>query len=793
MKKMQRSLALLLCAAMLMSLLGCQTQPDTPETTETTQAPTETDPPVTEPEELTAYRDAIAAVDAASSLSMRISTSKTTTIANETYEISSRQILLCSGLGTDQVRYQSEEAVSYSNLASLTYDEVYTDGVLYLNVNDNTYFSGEYTAEEMTQWYLPAVLVNPDLYGDISIEGQVLTFTQPTAPEEWAIPEEAEFIQASGTVTLSASGELQKSSYSITYTYGSADISLKVEAYVNLEALTIDAPADTDRYTPLQCLEAVYVTTNAVGAIAQAKTYYTFSLESLYCQAAGVLRNISSSTNSYNKDEFLLKYEKSAYVRDYSAYQIYEYDLEESYIDGVYSYAEDGGDPVTVSNVTAELVQSLYSADLTSEVVNYKYWQDAVGTDLGSLYLIELTLTDDFGLDMEDSICSDLWDDPDFLDDLSDSYENVELTAYIGIDKFSGIITAAGYYYEGLHTVNGREYVLTYQIDRSVQAPALGAYKEITGEMAPETEPENKATPLFYHVTGADGQEMWLFGTIHVGDNRTGYLPQEIYDALLSSDALAIECDTATFEEQSEEDEELQDAVSDAYYYSDGTTIQDHIDPEIYEAALKFMKATGSYNMNSEYLKPYLWYNLIDNFYLSQGQELTSDQGVEERLTKLAEENDIPLLEVESVIFQINMITSYSDELQELLLTEVMAYSGQSSWESTMELYELWCAGDEAALLERLADDEDMEFDPSELTEEELAEYEKYKDLIEEYNQAMSYDRNDGMLDVLIGYLESGDTVFVAVGLAHLLNNVNGLVEALRSAGYTVELVEYSK
>ena len=73
-----------------------------------------------------------------------------------------------------------------------------------------------------------------------------------------------------------------------------------------------------------------------------------------------------------------------------------------------------------------------------------------------------------------------------------------------------------------------------------------------------------------------------------------------------------------------------------------------------------------------------------------------------------------------------------------------------------------------------------------------MAEYEEQKELIDEYNTAMSYDRNDGMLEVAIEYLESGDVVFYAVGLAHLLNDYNGLVDTLREAGYTVELVPYA-
>ena len=48
------------------------------------------------------------------------------------------------------------------------------------------------------------------------------------------------------------------------------------------------------------------------------------------------------------------------------------------------------------------------------------------------------------------------------------------------------------------------------------------------------------------------------------------------------------------------------------------------------------------------------------------------------------------------------------------------------------------------------------------------------------------------MLKAAINYLESGETIFYAVGLAHLLDDVNGLVDALRNAGYTVELVQYA-
>ena len=87
-----------------------------------------------------------------------------------------------------------------------------------------------------------------------------------------------------------------------------------------------------------------------------------------------------------------------------------------------------------------------------------------------------------------------------------------------------------------------------------------------------------------------------------------------------------------------------------------------------------------------------------------------------------------------------------------------------------------------------------MEYEKDDVFGKELAaitEYEAYKPLIEEYEKTIGYDRNIGMLEVAKKYLESGDKVFYAVGLAHLLDAGNGLVDALREADYTVELVVY--
>ena len=200
------------------------------------------------------------------------------------------------------------------------------------------------------------------------------------------------------------------------------------------------------------------------------------------------------------------------------------------------------------------------------------------------------------------------------------------------------------------------------------------------------------------------------------------------------------------------------------------------------------LKASGNYNANAEYMKPFLWEQSISNFYLQLGYQLVSEKGMDNRLLKLAREQNKEIRDIESGLAQLQMLAGYSEELQELLLEDSLEYTSAEYCAGVEELYELWCAGDEAALREELSSTVDTES----MTDEELAEYEDQKALIDEYNKAMSLDRNEGMLKVAIDYLESGETIFYAVGLAHLLDDVNGLVDALRDAGYTVELVQYA-
>ncbi len=791
---MKKLTALVLCFALLLSMVAC------------THTPTEhTDDPTTAPTESPAksiYTQARDTLDSLSDITLDLLITTLITVDGDEFSEQSIQTLTYKAKGTEDAVIVMEETPEYSihnnesdsedeEAEPIQYTEIWHKDTIYAQL-DNTYrYRGSADASTAASRYTPVVLLNPDLYNSITLEtsenGTLVHFSDPVAGESWALPQDAKLVEATGSALINTSGNLAEMNYIITYTYGPSQVNLTVQSKPLDVSKDVTVPADPDAYTSISHIDALRLSMSTLAMLMQSDSLTLHSIESLVCEAAGIAQNLSTETNLHGrKENTVAKFDSSIYFMDYSTMESEEYRQEDTYIDGKVTTVVNNGLPSTNSNLSWEDVRA-YAAELMVEgLLEIDHWQDVTATDLGSICLLEYQLNDNFGNTMQNYISEMLWQDPSFLINMASKYENSEVNGYLSIDKYTGLPVAAGYYYKGVHTIEGNDYEMTLQLDQSIEAPAKGAYHAITDQLLPEEEPENKATPLFYHVTGKDGQQMWLFGTIHIGDERTAYLPNEIRDAFVNSDALALECNTEQFEKQLEKDDKLAEQVSDLYFYTTGIeAVKLSLSADDYAYAQKLLKAVGGNNSNMPYAKPYLWSDAIEHFYLRQGYQLHSDQGVEERLLDWAEELDKDVLEIESVLAQMQMTSGFSKELQMLMLEDIMQYDAQKYWEESMELYEMWCAGDENTLREEIAN----EWDSMELTEEELAEY---KPLLDEYDKGMNFDRNEDMLDAAVDYLESGKVIFYAVGLAHLLDDTNGLVDALQEAGYTVERVNFA-
>lgn len=772
--KMKKGLALVLS---LLLLLGCSACGKEPEPT----APPTTVPVTTAgPTAQELYSEARAMVDDAADLTLRVTVETQTQVGGETFTQMSNQVVNYAGRGTEEEKSLLTEVVSYGDVYMVTYEEIFADGKVYMLVDGTYRLAGEdadYPAQQV-----PAVLLDAALYADMEAEetsvGTTITFDGASEAEGWAMPEGAEFENASGTVTLSTGGELRKSEYTITYRYGSTRVTETTSVSVDLEITEIPVPVMED-YTMLTDIETVRLSEQVCGNAVQSQTISSSMTETITSQAAGVVRSSTTAMDLYGHEELTAKVSTNVSLVNYTTGQSDSYTQEETFRDGVYTVSEDGGEAVQEPSVDEGVFREYCGDSLLTSMMVFDYWQDAKITSVGDLYYIECTYTEELGQELRGTICQTLFTDPAFLDNYATESSNLGATGYFAMDKYTGLPTAAGYAYAGSDVIDGQSYALAMQCDQTYNTPNLSVYKTLTGELLPETAPEQQATPLLYHVTGADGQEMYLMGTIHVGDERTAFLPQQVYDAFAACDALAVEFDIQAFEEQAKTDAQLQAMVAASYYYTDGTTAADHCDAELLEKALPFMKATGSYNANLMVMKPSLWANSLENFYLRQGYKLMSEKGMDNRLLDLAKEQGKEIRDIESAQLQMEMMGGYSDGVQQQLLDTAISYEPCEYWLEVEKLYEQWCRGDEAELRQVLSDESDLE----EMTEEE-------KLLYDEYQQAMVIDRNEGMLSVAKDYLESGDKVFYAVGLAHLLQE-NGLVDTLRDAGYTVEQVRY--
>ena len=802
MKRYNPLISLLLAFVMVFSLAACGKETPT-ETTATTTATTE--PPATEPAEPGAadiYNEARKALDAAANISLSIDTAVYTTVAGSQFSESSAQTLTYQAIGTETAAILSEEEISFGthlekkdeDAEPVKYKEIWVGGNVYAELDETYFTTTAMDAETAKTRYIPVVILDASLYSTSTAQsaegGTRIQFSDATAAETWAIPEGAELIEASGSALISGEGALAEMTYNISYTYGTADIRMEVTSKPLAEAKTVAAPENTASYTAVEVTDALYLYGTAKERFTQADTFSTDGGGSIWSEAIGVYLGVGqTNTVSTNHNENVLKSETTIHVTDYTTGETYDQDLESIYQNGKLTTTVDNGLPSSASVTWEDTIVDIWDEmDDDFSYLSPDYWQEVKSTLFGNLLLLEFTLNDNFGNTQQNDICTALLGSASALMEMASEYKNTKLNGYLSIDLYTGLPVAMGYEYEGVHTIEGTQYATSKQEDNSYLAPDKGTYHEITEKFPQEAKPENTPTPLFYKVTGADGQQMWLFGTMHVGDSSFGYLPTEIHDAFTASDALVVETDVWAFRDQFKADEKLQEQISNCYYYDGKDNLETYLSEEEYAYLVQLLKATGNYNINTPYMKAAVVADLLSNSFMQLGYQLDDNYGVEEWLYIWAQEQNKPVWEMETNLFKVQLSTGWSHDLQMLLLEDAMAITPEETWVEANELYELWCSGDEAAVIEFLNTDVDI----STLTEEELAEYEAAKPLLEEYDNGMEHNRNADMLKKAIEYLESGDVIFYAVGLAHLLNDTTGLVDGLREAGYTVELVTYA-
>jgi uncharacterized protein YbaP (TraB family) len=760
MKTFRRFLALFLSLAIALSLAACQLTP------ENTVSFTEPSTIQSSPTAAEIYDQAKAALDAIPALQIAITATEKKTFNSEVYERVTTTTITQTGRGTDNFESFMKETVKQGK-TRFTSEEYYNGSTVYMDFEDTLYRS-DMAAEDYLARLLPVALISSDLYGQVDQEGNTLTFSDPVAGESWAIRETAVLADASGTATLSADGKLTSTSYNASFRYGAVGMELSITAELSIPEITdlsAKVPEDPAEYSVLEYIDAPKMADLAIGMIKDTNNA-TSEVHACFTNTKNAVKISSINTvSTWGTVKDLIAKDHCSLEGSIPGEEPYFNELITTFRDGVCS---NGG-------TNARGMKNYCSKILTSLIPEGQDLSKADVVDAGALYLLELEGNEDFAQDiLQDNIAINL----SSFQLPSDNYTTRNLDITLSIDKYTGFPVYFALSYIGQNTNNGERITITYDVEAFYELGSNEAYKELTGDDLPVVEPENKATPLFYHVTGPSGEEMWLLGTIHIGDDRTAYLPQKIYDAFNAADALAVEFDILAFEDRMLTDQKLMTQLALACTYVNGSTLKNHVGKEVYDATIHASKAMGLYDDTLVYYKAGMLESVISGYFTRHIPEYSAEKGVDYRLLTMAKEQNKTILDIENGLDQFKMFTTCSRALQEYLLMSAIATDAAEYHDGAKELYEAWCQGDETTVRELLKND------TSDLTEEEIPLY-------EEYLKIMETDRNALMLKKAIEYLQSGDVIFYAVGAAHVMAE-DGLVNTLREAGYTVEQVSYT-
>ena len=766
----------LLCLMLLLVLAGCGEEAPV----ETTVPPV-TEEPITQDNAPDRYFRAQEQLYAAPELTAVVNFYQTRQVNGETYSEKVVSTMSWRDGGTSQVAASVQQDITFGTYQT-QYAEFYTVGSGYCKVSDAYFRAPGMTWKIFTARQYPLGLLDIALYGSIVMEQTetqiILHFSQPYQLETWVSTEEdVMLLSASGKAVMDSTGNLQHTSYTAKYSIENVVYSLEVTSDITpgvvgdldaqLQGIVTDCPLLSYFDAPRKILQVV-------GDVYTAQAMTVKYTENLYSAAYARRRSQTSTFDTFGTGaNFMARSMYEVSLLDYSNTADVNSEVV-TFLDGSCVSSVNGADAVARPNITAQQMR--------------EYCEDSILAALftpNNLLNAELSETDEFlcirftgNTAFADNLCSSIYSIFGAnLDYYAESFTTPVAGGYLCINKHTGLPTALGLSLSRVHVIDGVSCQLNYQLDQTMQLSSATAYEAITGNSMPSNEQLPVAKPLFYKVTNEEGKVMWLLGTIHAGDERTTYLPQEIYDAFEEAAMLAVEFDLAAFEQSLRTDPTLMEQLTAVYYYSDGSYTSAHLDADLMKRLQDMILVSGCNSTNSQYYRPVIWWNMLNDFYLRQDPKLSAEMGLDQILLEMAQLSEKPIQEIESGLSQLKTLAGFSDELQAMLLEEILNMSTYEYSQQLRQEYEAWCNGDEELLLQTLLPD------TTDMTEEEQL-------LLAEYWDAMFVQRNAAMLKKALEFLKGDETVFYAVGYGHLLGE-DGLVEGLREAGFTVELVPY--
>ena len=290
-----------------------------------------------------------------------------------------------------------------------------------------------------------------------------------------------------------------------------------------------------------------------------------------------------------------------------------------------------------------------------------------------------------------------------------------------------------------------------------------------------------------------NGNTLYLLGSIHTDRNNVYPFHKQLRDIILNAEQVSFELD---FNDQAGLAEFAAMQV-----YSDGTTLADHISPELYQVVVNTASMLG---MDEATVSQYKAWALASSFQSLSMLDDTSGSNamaIDLYVNSKAANAGIDIGAVETYAFQGGLFDTLSPEYQEAYLAggllmlldvntmdestksaltavlgeEALTQDGQDAMEEGIEQISLWMDQWKTRDVEGFA---------KSYPKDEII---NGADVLE---SKLFTDRDPGMIAYAENYLEQegSHTGLLVVGAGHMIGS-GGIVQGLRDLGYTVEVV----
>ncbi len=416
------------------------------------------------------YNESIAAITTAQDMVLNISTVRNTSINGEDFLETSQQTLAYTGLGTDSILANAQESLNIGG-HTLQLSETYNGDTAYVSM-DGCQFSCEITANDYMARFAPAVLITPELYGSITgtRDKKLYTvyFAEPSSGESWALEEGCEFINASGTAYISTDGNLQKSTYTVSYTIGNATVSTTVTVEPQQPSAAVALPTDTSGFISIAYLDGPRMLERATGYLLQAKKVFTAYKDNAYFQAFGDERSQILSMYTNGEEAWSALVDTNVVLTNTSRIDdISQLTKRELFFDGKYTVSTNAGESVTNADIDQDAMMAYCKNLLIGTIMLPEYITGAKLTKTDNSWRIEYAANDAFADLISTNVCQTLYQNSEMLGELAVASTTDVMECYLELDADTWMPVASGIRYSGTYTIEDVPYQLRFDAEQS--------------------------------------------------------------------------------------------------------------------------------------------------------------------------------------------------------------------------------------------------------------------------------------------------------------------------------------